>query len=159
MFFLSCGSVSSIICASKPTPPIIMNACGWSSFGSSSRDRRPTSTFLEPCDVAMVRAASKSSTGMLRLRANRLPVPIGRMPIACPLPDIALATVRTVPSPPTATTTSAPCPSASSVHARPSLSSCVSMNSICLMPLLSQNDLIWRRRSLACGLDGLMMNA
>ena len=84
---------------------------------------------------------------------------MGMMPSACPVPDTALATVRTVPSPPTATITSAPLRSASSAQARPSLSSRVSMNSTSVRPLAAQNRLIWRLRSAAWGLDGLTMNA
>lgn len=126
-FFLRRGLVSSIMSASNPIPEMIRNAWPWSSFGLSSMVTRPTSTCRDPCEVATLNAASTSFTGMPMLRAKRFPVPIGMIPMAWPCPLTALATVLTVPSPPTATTTFAPLDNASSAHARPSLSSCVSI--------------------------------
>ena len=85
-------------------------------------DVDPRST---PCST-MSKASSRSVTEMSRLRARRLPVPRGSSAMGLPESAMPWATARTVPSPPTATTTSAPRSRASRVWPRPGSSTVVS---------------------------------
>ena len=66
------------------------------------------------------------SSGSSRLRASRLPVPLGTIVSGTPLPLIASATARTVPSPPATSTASAPSSSACRVTPSPRSSTVVS---------------------------------
>jgi hypothetical protein len=93
-----------MIAASNPMPAITRKTCS----SAPSIVTRPTSTGRFRPDNAIRVVIAGSSSGMARLRASRLPVPAGSSPIAVPEPARTCATFRIVPSPPQASTRSAP---------------------------------------------------
>ncbi len=111
--------------ASKPAPAITRNAR--SGMAPSTRTH-PTST-ARSSPVSATRAAAGRSSGVPRLRASRLPVPVGSRPIATRVPASTSATERTVPSPPHASTTSAPRATASRACPVPGSATVVSNHS------------------------------
>jgi len=116
---LSLSSASVITSASKPTPIMTTEVSLITSLFSRVAVTRATSIGAVRPVTACSMAVSMSLTGIHRLRASRLPVPIGTMPSGIPVPASTPATVRTVPSPPTAITSEAPSASASLVCATP----------------------------------------
>ena len=110
-------------CASNPIPAMTRNGVPAS---SGSTRRVPVSMSAEVPVSAVRSAHSGRSRTMSRLRASRLPVPIGRMPSSTSVPMRASATARTVPSPPPAMTTSTPASTASRAGPRPGSSTVVS---------------------------------
>ena len=107
-----------MIAASSPSPAMTRKACRrspthdpsptcssrWASSGFSRI--QPTSMCRLRPVIATSTDFARSSVGISRLRASRLPVPPGSSPIGTPESTISWATARTVPSPPKAHTTS-----------------------------------------------------
>ena len=98
-----------MMAAAKPTPAITRNTC---SSARSSMNTRPMSSARFVPDNAIRVAWAGSSSTMARLRASRLAVPVGTRPSGVPDPARTRATWRMVPSPPQASTISAPAASA-----------------------------------------------
>ncbi len=117
--------------ASNPMPAITRNT---SSSVPSSIRTRPTSTDRFSPDNAIRVALAVLSSRMARLRASRFPVPAGTKPSAVPDPARICATFRIVPSPPQASTTSAPAANAVLACPIPGSSTLVSSHSGAAQP-------------------------
>ena len=99
-----------MIAASRPTPAMTRKRCssGTACWPDGSTDSRPTSMRTFWPVRATTRAFSMESNGRSRLRASRFPVPPGSGASGVSVPTNAVATARTVPSPPSGHTTTAP---------------------------------------------------
>ena len=124
MYFLSRSSTLSMIIASMPVPAITANRSG-----SPPSTVSTTVSMRRSSDPRATSRAPFTSSGSLRLRARRFPVPAGMIAMAASEPAMPAATTRTVPSPPAASTSSAPASSACLVMARPGSSTDVSSQS------------------------------
>ncbi len=115
-----------------------LSSAGRSSSPVASSTQRPTSIGRSRPDRATRTAAGMSSRGSKRLRANRFPVPAASTPRGTPLPARVAPTTRTVPSPPSAQTTSASAWIAARVWPSPGSSGVVSHQTGSAQPASSQ---------------------
>ena len=90
-------------------------------------------------EMPMRRHASSSLIGRSRLRASRLPVPVGRMASGTSHAAIAVTAAMTVPSPPATNTRSQPCLTASRHMPAPGSSTVVSSQSGSSQPCRDMN--------------------